>query len=253
MAVVRDYLERNIPGIQTTEIGIGGFTAVVRVREKYTLLAEVPDTPVEDGSFVHDHIILKPITLSIEGDVSDVHLRASPITRKFERVQAEIGNLTAQYAPARTVSQLEKVGVLFNNVSDAINRIDNFIDTGSQALDYFGNKDTASKGLQEQFLDAMESLHNGKQAFTIDMPYRSHQNMVIISLVTETDNETAVTTFTLEAKQIQYAEVIFADISTPAPGLDDQTKQQIEKGTQEGAAVVESLATQIKSSIGDLF
>ena len=249
MAAVQSFLERNLANAPTKEIGIGSFTALVRTRERYNLSADAPTTPVEDGSFVNDHIILKPLTLSIEGDVSDVHLRASPAIRDFARAQAEIGNVTSQYAPARTQAQLQKAATLANDAADAIRQLDNLLATGDQALDYFGNKDDASKSLQEQFLDVMEALHTGKQAFTIEMPYRQHNNMVITSLSVSYDNEIDSTTFALEAQQIKYAELQFAEITTPAPGTGGQLEERADKGTQEGAAVEESFATQLKQGI----
>lgn len=253
MAVVQSFLERNLANAPTKEIGIGAFTALVRTRERYNLSADVPTTPVENGSFVNDHIILKPLTLSIEGDVSDVHLRASPAIRDFARAQAEIGNIASQYAPARTQAQLEKIGTLANSAADAIRQIDNLLATGAQALDYFGNKDGETKTIQEQFLDAMEALHTGKQAFTIEMPYRQHNNMVITSLLISYDNEIDTTTFAMEAQQIQYAELQFAAITTPAPGTGGQLEAKTDKGTQEGEPVEQSLGTQILQGVRATF
>lgn len=246
---IQDYIDQQLGDPQEKEIGIGGFTALVRVSEQYKLTAEVPNTPVEDGSFVNDHIILKPVVLSISGDVSDVHLRASLAISALTSVQAEIGNVVAQYAPERTQAQLAQVNALANDVTDAIQRVDNLIDTGSQVLDLFGNQDTETKGLQEQFLDAMESLYNGKQAITIDMPFRSHKNMVITSLAIAYDNEIDATSFSMEASQIRLAELQFTEVGTPSAGLGGQTDALVDSGTQEGAPVEQSFASQLTSSI----
>lgn len=246
---VQDYLDQQLADPLDKEIGIGGFTALVRISEQYKLTAEVPSTPVEDGSFVNDHIIIKPLVLSIAGDVSDVHLRASLITSALTSVQAEIGNVVSQYAPARTQAQLAQVNALANDVTDAIQRVDNLIDTGSQVLDLFGNQDTETKGIQEQFLDAMEALHNGKQAITIDMPFRSHKNMVITSLAITYGNEIDHTEFALEATQINLAELQFVEAGTPSAGLGGQTDELVDGGTQEGAAVETSFASSLVSSI----
>ena len=246
---VQDYLDQQLDDPLDKEIGIGGFTALVRISEQYKLTAEVPSTPVEDGSFVNDHIILKPLVLSISGDVSDVHLRASLATSALTSVQAEIGNVVSQYAPARTQAQLAQVNALVNDVTDAIQRVDNLLDTGSQVLDLFGNQDTETKGIQEQFLDAMESLHKGRQAITIDMPFRSHKNMVITSLAITYDNEIDSTGFSLEATQIILAELQFAETGTPSAGLGGQTDALVDGGTQEGAPVETSFASSLVSSI----
>ena len=245
MARVMDYLNRVRQETPKQEIGIGGFTALVRVRERYTLEADAPDTPVEDGSFVNDHIIRKPVRISIEGDVSDVHLRGQPILRDIRQLQAEIGNVTSQYAPARTQAQLSRVSALANDALDAVRRVDALLDAGEQIGSLFGNQDAQAKPLREQFIDHMEALHNGKQLISIDMPYRRLDAMVITSLTFAYDNETEVTTFTLEAKKLQFAALEFAQIRRPARGLGGQTSSQVDNGPQEGDRVERSLITNI--------
>lgn len=245
MARVSDFLNRKFPGTAKQEIGIGGFTAMARVREAYKLTAEAPTTPVEDGSFVNDHIILKPLTITIEGDVSDVHVRASPIVRRWQRASAEIGNITSQYAPARTQSQLDRVNAIANDASDAVRRIDSLLDSGEQALDFFGNRDNSSKSIQEQFIDAMEALHFGKQIIAIDMPFRRHENMVITGVQATTDNQADSTTFSIDAQQLQFAELQYAQIARPATGLGGQTEDLVSKGPQEGKPVERSLLSSI--------
>ncbi len=240
MGVVANFIDRQVADPQQNEIGIGGFTALVRISDRYALTAEMPSTPVEDGSFVNDHIIRKPMTLSIEGDVSDVHLRGSPVIRQFQQAQAVIGDLSAKYAPARTQAQLQKISALANTAADAVRRIDSLIDSGQQILDYFGNEDTESKGLQEQFLDAMEALYNSGQVFAIDMPFRRHENMGITSFVAAYDNEINSTSFTLEVQQLRFADLQFVEITTPASGLNGQTTGEVDQGTQDGEPAEQS-------------
>ena len=245
MGVVADFIDRQVADPQQNEIGIGGFTALVRVSERYALTAELPTTPVEDGSYVNDHIIRKPMTLSIEGDVSDVYVPGSPAVRQFQQVQAVIGDLSAKYAPARTQAQLERVSALANTAADAVRKIDGLVDTGQQILDFFGNEDDESKSPQEQFLDAMEALYNSGQVFAIDMPFRRHENMGITSFVAAYDNEINSTSFTLEVQQMRFADLQFVEITTPAPGLNGQTTGEVDQGTQEGEPVEQSLLTAV--------
>lgn len=249
MAGITDFLTRDQEGIPQQEIGIGGFTALVRVRDSYKLTSEIPKTYVEDGSHSNDHVIRNPITLSIQGSVSDIHRRASQGIKQLQEVQAEIGNLTNQYAPARTQSQISQINALANDVNDAILQADAALAAGDQALSFFGNKDEESKSLQEQFLDAMEALHFGGQLIAIDMPFRRHENMVITSFQKDTDNEVDETTFSIEAQQFRFSELRFVEIGTLAGGLGGQADAEVSKGAQEGEPVEQSLATQILTAI----
>jgi len=232
MARLSDYLNRETQTPAQEEIGIGGFTALVRIRESYKLTASAPATPVEDGSVVNDHIILDPLTISIEGDVSDVHLRAAPILRATRPTQAEIGNLASQYAPARTQAQLSQISTLANDALDAAQRIDTLLDAGEQIGSLFGNQDAGSATNRQQFLDYLEALRNGKQLISIDMPYRRLDRMVITSLTINYDNEADSSSFTLEAQQVRLVELQFAKIQKRAKGTNGQTDAETNKGKQ---------------------
>jgi hypothetical protein len=251
MARIADYLNRDRQTAPQQEVGIGGFTALVRIRESYNLTASVPATPVEDGSVVHDHIILDPLTISIEGDVSDVHLREAPPLRDARQQQAEIGNLTSQYAPARTQTQLSQIAALANDALEASRRIDAQLDRGEQIGTLFGNQDAESTTNRQLFLDHMEALRNGRQLIAIDMPYRRCDRMVITALSVRYDNETDSTTFNLEAQQVRLAELQFVAVQRrKAGGLGGQTDAQANKGAQAGKPVERSLLSNITGQDG---
>lgn len=245
MARIADYLNRETQEPAQQEIGIGGFTALVRVRESYKLTASAPATPVEDGSVVNDHIILNPLTISIEGDVSDVHRRASPVLRELREAQAEIGNLTSQYAPARTQTQLSQISALANDALDATRRVDALLDAGEQIGSLFGNQDAAATTNRRQFLDYLEALRNGKQLISIDMPYRRLDRMVITSLTITYDNEIEASGFVLEAQQVRLAELQFVQVQQRAGGLNGQVDAENSKGSQAVEEVECSLIANI--------
>lgn len=240
MARVLDYLNRQLPTTPTQEIGIGGFTALVRTRERYKLAADVPVTPVEDGSYVNDHIIRKPLTITIEGDVSDVHVRPAPLTQYETRALAEIGNIAAQFGLSQTSVQTAKIAALANDATAALRQIDARLDAGTQAWGYLGLTDTTAKPVREQFLDAIEAYHRTGVTLSIDMPYRHLDNMVITAFTSATDNMVDATTFTLEAQKLQYADLVTGTL-TRAEGVDGQVDEEVDEGTQEGETQEESV------------
>ena len=245
MAVILDYIDRQLSTPKKEEVGIGGFTALVRVSESYNLSADVPSTPVESGAIVNDHIIRKPLTLSISGDVSDLYKKPSETIRQFQKSQAEIGNVTSQYAPSRTQAQLSKANSLANDAVDALRRIDNLIDTGNQAADLFGNRDSDTKGGQEAFLDAMESYYFSGTPLSVDMPYRRHDMMVITSLTSSYDNKTNSTTFSIDLQKIVLAELEFAELTKPSIGTGGQLDKESKKGAQAGKKVESSFIFEV--------
>ena len=243
MANIIDYLNRRFDDTPKQRIGIGGFTALVTIEEKTIRTANIPATVVEDGTFVNDHIILNPISLSIQGDVSDVFVERSPFIEELTRAQAEIGVVT-QYAPPRTEAQVQQVSALINDLTDAIRRTDSLLNQGQQVLSYFGNKDTNSKTNRELFLDAMDSLYYGKQLISIDTEYRRYNNMFLTLVETTDDNQDNSTRFSIEAQEFRFASTIFTEITAapnPSLGLNGQTEPESSKGVQEGTAADSSL------------
>lgn len=240
MARIEDYLNRKFGQVPKEKIGIGGFTAYVSIEDKTSKTASAPITPVEDGSFVNDHIILNPVRLSIRGDVSDVHIKPSPLISQLKRTQTTVGSIT-QYAPARTASQVQQVNALINDLSDAIRKADALLATGEQVLKYFGNKDGSTKSNQEQFIDAMDALYYGKQLFSVDTDYRRYDNMYVESFVAVKNNQADSISFTLDLVEFRFVSSVFSEIATPSVGLGGQIDPEDQKGVQTGTDVDQSL------------
>lgn len=243
MARVMDFINGRRDPDELEQVGIGGFRLFAQVSQTYKQTSQVPTTYVEDGSPVNDHIILEPLTVTVQGNVSDINIQPRERSEQAARLQAEIGNI-AQYAPARTQAQISIVNGIINQAADKVREIDAALDAGEQALDFFsGNEDEESKSIQEQFIDAMDALHYGKQLITIDGEYRSYKSMVITSFENTKDNQTDSMTFSLTAQQFRRAEIRLLELAAPNPsdGLDGQTDPNKDKGAQEGASPSQSL------------
>lgn len=235
--------------IEKQEVGIGGFVLLARVRDSFTLSSRAPDAFLEDGSSASDQIVNDPLTLIIEGEVSDIHIRRNPALELQRRVASQVGAIT-KYAPLRTQSQISRVSALINDAADAVRKIDAIIDDGRNAWEFFGNKDTDSKGLREQFIDFIESIHYGKQLINIDMPFRTHESMRITSIVVNADNIDEPFSFVINAKKIRFASTEVTDITDYFPaasnGIGGQEQQQKDKGAQKGEETSESLLSYLK-------
>src|SRR5690606_21438535 len=109
-----------------------------------------------------------------------------------------------------------------------------------------GNQDSAAKSNIEQFIDAMEALHLGKQLISIDMPFRRHDNMVITSLSVDRNNEEEALSFSIAAQQFRFVETIFVQVArNPSAGTGGQTAPEAAKGVQEGEPVERSQLTSL--------
>ena len=149
MAII-DFFNKPFESAPKEEIGIGGFTAMVRVSESTSLTSTAPTTFLEDGSFASDHIVLNPTVLTIEGDVSEIHIRRSAFNEFLVNVQANVGAI-ALYLPPKTQSQIQKASALANDLTDQVRQVDAAIAAGKQALSFLGNQTPEGKPLQEKF------------------------------------------------------------------------------------------------------
>ena len=248
---VRDYLSSQFGNDEQEAVGIGGFITAARVSERVNRSASVPTTFLEDGTHINDHIIRNPITLSIEGSVSETFVMPNPAIAALQAAQSQVGKIT-QYAPARTQAQLSRVSELANDFNNVVGQVDRFLEASDRIAGYLGLQDNTAKSNIESFIDTMESLQEGDQLISIDMPFRTYDRMYIISLETSRSNEQNALDFTMELQQFRFADVIFAEI-TAAPAASTATNGQTEspkdKGVQEGDDVADSLATSFKNLV----
>jgi hypothetical protein len=248
MAVIRDFINgafKNDPGVEV--VGIGGFKTVSRVTEVVTMTREIPTTFLEDGSHVNDHIIRNPLSIRIQGTVSNVFQLPSPDVKRLQGVQAQVGNIT-QYAPTRTQSQISRITGLIGDASALVDRADAIISSGKQAASFLGFTGAEGKTNIQKFIDFIESTYNSDALIDIDMPHKKYDKMCITSFEWERNNQTDSLEFTIEAQQFRFVVIALSQIAPkPAAATGGQTKGKTNKGAQDGKKVLESLATKLKN------
>ena len=250
---IRDYINGQYKAdAGGEEVGIGGFTAFARINEKFKRTATVPVTYMEEGSHVNDHIIRAPITLTIEGNVSDVFVQPSPPVGILQEAQAQVGNIT-QYAPSRTQAQLSRVSGLVNDFTNAIDKADALIATAQGAAKYLGMQDAEAQSNIESFLGTMEGLQASDKRIKISSSLGSFPNMYITSLEVTRDNQSKAISFNLEAQEIRFTQTISTKTSAAqnaAIATAGQTDGETDKGAQEGEEVDRSLLSSTLARFG---
>ena len=241
---IRDYLNGQFAGGPDTDaetVGIGGFTTFAQISEKFSRSAKVPTTFLEDGTHVNDHIIREPLTVSIEGNVSDLFVLPSEPVAILQEHQAQIGKIT-QYAPARTQAQLSRVSGLVNDFTSAMDKADALISSAQGAAKYLGNQDKEAQTNIESFLDAMKGLQATDKLIKISTSFKTYTDMYITSLEVTRDNQNRAINFTLEAQKVRIAQTLFTK-TTAAQNASiataGQTDGETDKGAQEGEEVEE--------------
>ncbi len=214
------------------KIGIGGYDLDVRLKEEVLQEADVPEFPVEDGSVLQDHIIIKPVTITITGDVSDIHIR--PTFNKFSGVLSRLDSLTdtaSVYLPGKTSSQLRKIRNIANKVNADVRGFQNLLNRGASLFDLVDDNPTSNT---QDFYDKLSTAYKTRQAISVTTPFRTYSNMVIISLTTTTDNEATSLGYEVKFKEIKIAvdRSILFNIGNPA--TENKIAEPLDTGSAAG-------------------
>jgi len=255
MAIIRDYIDGQFKDDESQSVGIGGFTTAAIIKEDVKRTRDVPTTFLEDGTHINDHIIRNPLTLSIEGVISDVYINPSPVLAAIRAFETQVGAV-AQYLPARTQSQISLIDGIVPDMQNRIDALDQAAQTGQNIAEYAGFTGSEGKSNIESFVDTMEGILNSDVLINIDAPFRKYENMSITSLSYTRDSTTKSMSFNIEAQQLRFAQTLFAQVSSassPASGLDGQTSGEVDKGSQEGVEAPQSFISSLSERFGGLF
>jgi len=234
--MIRDFIEGKKKALagEDKAVGIGGFKLFARVNEGVNYKATVPVQFLEDGSNAADDILLDPITITISGVVGDQHIELSELPEQIEAAQDTVGKITV-LTPERTQSQLNKINSIGTSVANAVDTVDKYIDVGAEAYDMVSGAES-SKPLREKFIDFVESVYFGKQLIDVDVEFRTHSDMAIVSLDLRTDNQTEETAFEVQFQKVPMASAEYTDISdfykNPSSGSASTVAGSVDKGTQ---------------------
>lgn len=253
---VKGFLYKKKDEKQT--VGIGGFNLDVRFESNINFTMVAPENYVEDGSVINDHIVNDPITISINGEVADIHIKP-----KFDDFVLETVREKVQFKVINTVltkQQQQRIQKVVDKVSNAFKTANKVIDI----YDRFINRNETKSSVrtsQDDFFDYIESIYLNKKLITIEMPFRNYENMLITSLSISKDNSTnQKLKYSLTAKEVRFAEIAFVkgDIYFEKPTAKPTSTAKAKTTTKKDNGVVDTESTtktetEQQSLLGRLF
>lgn len=234
------------------KVGIGGFSMFARVGDSTTYPSQVPADVLEDGSIASDDIIIGPIQVKISGSVSDVYADAKPNSSLSLLPDYSRYGEVVEYIPSKTQQQLQKINEIADRAEQKILEAKRLVDKGADLFGLVGNPVAGgAKGIREQFLDFIEAVYYGKQLISIEVDYRTHDNMALSSLVITTDNQTQETKFEAGFTKINFTKLttmaIEQQFKSPSAAAKSKTAGVANKGSQTPVDNSKSSATKSKS------
>jgi hypothetical protein len=231
----------SLPGFN----GISGWVFDVPTGEEITLSADVTDHPTENGSFISDHVVVKPVMVTLSGYVGNLVYRspqpgsveyvADQITSKLLAVNAYLGPLTqgATQKAAAITSQVSYIANQVNAIKKKATNVINFLKGAEKEPDP-----------QTIAYHELKALWKSKQIVSLQTYWEFFGTMVITNISARHDESTDdYTDISITLKEIRLVDVETTEVQDdlfPAANTQ-QEAAEIDKGKIGGKEEQQSL------------
>lgn len=230
--------------------GIAGFKFHVGKTEQVKMESEITDHYIDDNSAVQDHIILKPVIITLRGlqgeyfySVNKIEdtlalvvptmklckqflpkLSAATVQTKlaWKKNQTDLQGLAANYAVYdKAVPLSQKLSQTWNNL--------NGVDLFKLFQEIYKLKSAQTRA----FL-YFQALWKSQELFTVETTWRRYSNMVIQNLIPLRDENADITDFTITFKQIRKTQSLVTNLNDKAGRRKNQEAAVTDKGLDQG-------------------
>lgn len=191
----------------TGTTGIAGFVFDIKEDEDIDLESDITDHYTESNNPVQDHIVCKPVKVTLRGTVGEYVYNPPSKETSWEKIKNKVRKTTdkltiiGSYIPPLTKFAQQTFLSLEEAKKTSI--VDSILDIGSSAFDLYHDINVPSNNQSRAFL-FFEALWQAKQTFSIQTPYRYYSNMAIESIKAVQSEETRDNTrFEITFKQIR--------------------------------------------------
>lgn len=205
--------------------GISGWVFDVPRGETITLTSEATDHYTEDGSFLSDHIVLKPIQITLSGFVGNLVYRvpqkgsveyaADQATSKLLAVNSFLGPLTQ--------GATQKAAAIVSQASYLANQVNALKKKGSNVVDFFKNGLNGNKEPDPQTVayHDLKALWKSKQIVSLQTYWEFFPTMSIVNITAQhddlTDDYTDISVTLKELRLVNVETVPISEDLFPAP------------------------------------
>jgi hypothetical protein len=176
-----DYLDRLTGRYKVkpkTMDGIGGFVFDYEAETSVTLQSEITDHYAEDGTVLNDHIVTKPVRVTLRGFVGElVYRRKSGVAGVLSTIASKLTTVDA-YLGKYTPQAIGKIQGVLANAQTLTTKINNYADRAKNIVGMF-QKGAPGKTKQEQAFHKLRSLQTAGTMFTVESGVNKEQSPII--------------------------------------------------------------------------
>lgn len=218
--------------------GISGWVFDISGGESIELESDITDHFTENGSFIQDHIVNKPMRITLSGLIGELKYEApkngtiegdlSALSNSLTAVPAYLGPLTPQAS--------QKLAVATSAAAYAAGQYEAIKKRVSNLKKYFDGKD-ATETLQQKAFAELKAMRDSKQIVTVQTPWGFYSNMAIVSISIRQDDKTNdYSDVSVSLKEMRFASVETTTFDSGAyqSDIDVQSAAPAETGEVQG-------------------
>lgn len=228
--------------------GIAGFKFHVPQTEMVNFENEVTDHYIDTNSAIQDHIVQKPITITVSGLVGDyfysnneIEDMVALITPTLALVKEFLPNITDRTVKRLTDAQsghinLPNIQIPDENVYFQLQSEKNFEFNIVDLFKLFQNL-YKIKSAQTRAFIFFECLWKSRARFSVETTWKRYDNMIVQRVQAKRDNNADITEFSITFKQISLVGVYTETIEQSANRMIQARSPIANKGLENGAYV----------------
>jgi|GEM_PF-6674766 hypothetical protein len=232
--------------------GISGFIFDIPTGEKTTLTADISEHYTENGSYINDHIVLKPVEFTLSGLVGELvytkpqkgtfEYTADQITNALQSVDAYTGLV------GYTSEMAQKVSVLTTQASYIANQYNSIKKKATTLLSYISGSES-TESLQQEAYKKLYSLWKSKQIVSVQTPWQYFAKMGISSVVASRDDKSDdYTDFSITLKELR-----FADVQTTTFDASSFSAFDAQSAEEKSSGKVSGTKKELVSGLDEIF
>ncbi len=186
--------------------GLSGFLFDVPESERVELSADITDHYVESGSFIQDHKVIKPVTITLSGFIGEIFYRGG------SGFSGLLGNLShgltavSAFTGGQTIQAAQVAQRAIDQVQAAAAQVENVVSSVSGVVQALSKIEAPTK--QQVAYQKLKLLFESEVLLTLQTPWNYYENLMIRSLSFSQSEESATTSLIkVTLKEIRLANV----------------------------------------------
>lgn len=212
--------------------GIAGFVFDYSTGDAVDLESDTTDHYTENGSFVNDHIVNKPIKITLNGLIGEL------VYRKPQGLLGALATLggglatVAAYGGNYTPQFFQKIQGIVGKTQAAVNSVNRYLNQAQSALKAINSLFGAQQTAQEIAFNSLWSLWKAKMIFGVDTPWAYFPSMTISNIGFRQDGDSiSYSSIVVTMKEFRGASTKLTTFAGDSPDINGiQTSEPVAQG-----------------------